>query len=178
MNDGAMIRLLLGAAIALNSQCATPARAYDDGAVPLRPANARPVNAQPVNAIMHNNNPPPARGDDSAPGGSLRVTGDPAKMKLEVRQTSLTSVLAALSAAYPVSYSSAVPLDELRDGAYAGSLQELITRLLDGYDYVIRENNAALDVIILGKSGTLAVRAPTAAPIHRIPVTTRISRMR
>jgi hypothetical protein len=169
MNDGVMIRLLIGAAIALGSQCATPARAYDDGALPLQP-----VNAIVHNNNVHNNNPPPARGD----GGSLRVTGDPTKMRLEVRQSSLTSVLAALSAAYPVSYSSAVPLDELRDGTYAGSLHELIPRLLDGYDYVIKENNAALEVFVLGKSGTLAVRAPTAAPIHRIPVTTRISRMR
>jgi hypothetical protein len=176
MIDAAMIRLLLGATIALGSQYARPARAYDDGALPLRPASA----------IVHNNNPPPARGDDGAPGGSLggslgaslRVTGDPAEMKLEVRQTSLTSVLAALSAAYPVSFSSAVPLDELRDGAYAGPLHQLITRLLDGYDYVIKENNETLDIVILGKSGTLAVRAATVAPIHRIPVTTRISRMR
>jgi hypothetical protein len=168
MKDGVMIRLLIGAAIALGSQCATPARAYDDGALSLRP----------VNAVVHNNNPPAARGDGGAPRGSLRVTGDPAKMKLEVRQTSLTSVLSALSAAYPITFKSAVPLDELRDGAYTGPLHELITRLLDGYDYVIKENNATLDVLILGKSGTLAIRAPTAAPIHRIPVTTRISRMR
>jgi hypothetical protein len=176
MIDGAMIRLLLGAAIALGSLGAIPARAYDDGALPLRP-----VNAIVHNNNVHNNNPPPARGDGAAGdslGGLLRVTGDPAKMKLEVRQTSLTSVLAALSAAYPVSFSSAVPLDELRDGAYAGPLHQLITRLLDGYDYVIKENNATLDIVILGKSGTLAVRAATVAPIHRIPVTTRISRMR
>ncbi len=158
MNDGAMIRLLIGAAIALGSLCATPAHAYDDGALPLRPA--------------------PARGDGGTRSGSLRVTGDPAEMRLEVRQTTLANVLAALAAAYSVSYRSAVPLDELRDGAYAGPLRQLIRRLLDGYDYVIEENNATLDVLILGKSGTLAVRATTAAPIHRIPVTTRISRMR
>lgn len=168
MKDGPAFALLIGAAIALGSQCATPARAYEGGALPLRP----------VSAIVSNTNPPPARGDGGVPGGSLRVTGDPAKMRLEVRQTSLTGVLAALAAAYPVSYSSAVPLDDLRDGTYAGSLRELIPRLLDGYDYVIKENNATLEVVILGKSGTLAVRAPTAAPIHRIPVTTRISRMR
>jgi hypothetical protein len=169
MNEEVMIRLLIGAAIALGSQCATPARAHTQSALPLRP----------VNAVVRNTNPPPGQGEGGASIGSLRLTGDPAAMRLEVRHTSLMSVLAALAAAYPVSYKSAVPLDELRGGAYAGSLRELITQLLDGYDYVIEENNATLNVLILGKSGARAVQAPTAVgPIHRIPVTTRMSRMR
>jgi hypothetical protein len=56
----------------------------------------------------------------------------------------------------------------------------VIARLLDGYNYVIEENHALLDVLVVGKTEGTASPAPT-MPVfrqHRIPVAYRISRVR
>lgn len=164
-HDWAMIRLLACSAIAVGSQSAMSVRA--ESVTALDPWG--------LNTIAPNSRAP-RPGEAGALGSSVQVTGDSGAMRLEVRQSSLVSVLAALAAAYPVSYRSEIELNELCDCAYAGSLHAVITGLLGGYDYVIKENRDKLEILILGKSGKQALRAPTAEPIHRIPVTTRISR--
>jgi hypothetical protein len=93
----------------------------------------------------------------------------------------VATALAALATTYHISYRSAVVLDELRDGTYTGSLRYVIGRLLDGYNYfIVENNNAALDVFVIGKSDGRATPSPTVAVVrqHRIPVTYRISRVR
>lgn len=157
-----MIHQLLCAVVALGSVCATPVRAEEHAALQPRPVSVL------------------ANSDSGAVGSLLQLNGDPTAIRLEVRQASVTSVLAALAAAYPISYRSKVTLDELRDGTYAGPLRRVIAHLLEGYDYVIEENDATLDILVLGKSGEKAVAGPTVPPIrqHRIPVTARISGIR
>jgi hypothetical protein len=115
-----------------------------------------------------------------AVGGSLHLRGGPAAVQLDVRRTTITDVLSALAATYKISYSSSIALDAVLDGTYGGSLGQVISRVLDGYNYVIRQDNSDLDVFIFEKSGEQAVPAPTLAPLppHRVPVTARISRKR
>jgi hypothetical protein len=171
MRNGSLIHHLLCAAIALGSQRPTLVRAEDGTALP-----PPPVQAQPVNAHVNNASAPHPAGAGSL-GASLQLKGDRAAVRLEVRRTSVASALAALGATYHMSIRSAVMLDALRDGTYAGSLRDVIARLLDGYNYVIEEKHATLDVFVVGKSDGKAVPAPTMAVIrqHRIPVTYRIS---
>jgi hypothetical protein len=85
--------------------------------------------------------------------GSLCVQGGATGVRLEVRHTTITAALAALSTVYKISYRSSVTLDEARDGIYAASLEHVVSRLLDGYDYVIKHANAGLDIIVLAKKG-------------------------
>ncbi len=179
MRNGALIRRLSCAAIILGWQWATLVRAEDGAALQPPPVHAQPVNAQTVHAHADNDSAPRPAGADAL-GASLQLQGDPAAVRLETRRTSLASVLAALGAAYHMSIRSAVMLDELRDGTYTGSLRYVIARLLDGYNYVIEENHATLDVFVVGKSDGKAIPAPTMAVIrqHRIPVTYRISGVR
>lgn len=173
MRNGTLIDRLLYAAIVLGAQQATLLRADDGAALPPAPVHAA------VNGHA-NHDPAPASSGIGALGGSLKLTGKPAALKLETRQASVARALAALATTYHISYRSAVVLDELRDGTYTGSLRHVIARLLDGYDYVIQENNATLDVFVVDKSGGHATPAAT-MPVfrqHRIPVTYRISRVR
>jgi hypothetical protein len=111
---------------------------------------------------------------------SLHVQGKRAAVQIDVRRTRIMEVLAALSAAYGISYRSSIALDKPVDGRYAGSLGQVITRVLEGYDFVISRRGTRLDVRVFGRSGDKPVASPMVAVIrqHRIPVTMRISRNR
>jgi hypothetical protein len=96
-------------------------------------------------------------------GVSVRVQGDMAAVRLDARRTTIAGVLSALDAAFDMSYRSSIVLDEEITGTYAGSLRRVISRVLDGYNYVIKQGDAKLDVIILGRRGERAV--PVATPL-------------
>ncbi len=85
------------------------------------------------------------------------------QFELDARRTTIADVLAALNAAFAMSYRSSIALDEEINGTYAGSLRRVISRVLDGYNYVIKQDDAKLDVIILGRRGERAV--PVAMPV-------------
>ncbi len=98
------------------------------------------------------------------PGGAaVRVRGNTAAVRLDARRATTADVLAALNATFDMSYRSAIVLDEEISGTYAGSLRRVIARVLDGYNYVIKQDDAKLDVVILGKRGERAV--PVAMPV-------------
>jgi hypothetical protein len=96
-------------------------------------------------------------------GGAIRVRGDMAAVRLDARRTTIADVLAALNAAFAISYRSSIVLDEEINGTYAGSLRRVISRVLDGYNYVIKQDDAKLDVVILDRRGERAV--PVAIPL-------------
>jgi hypothetical protein len=100
-------------------------------------------------------------------GASVRVRGDAAAVRLDVSRTTIADVLSALNATFDMSYRSAIALDEEINGTYAGSLRRVISRVLDGYNFVIKPDDAKLDVIILGRRGERAVPAAMPAdPFH------------
>lgn len=90
-------------------------------------------------------------------------------VRLQVRRTTIAAALSALSAVYKISYRASVTLEETRDGIYAGSLDYVISRVLDGYDYVIKHEGRDLDVLVLGQKGGQAVAAPAVAEAGRAP---------
>jgi hypothetical protein len=105
------------------------------------------------------------RDDNNAvPGDFLCVRGEPAAVKLELHETTVSAALAKLLAAYNVSYHSSIALNDIRDGTYKGPLRQVILRLLDGYDFIIARDGANLHVVILAKKGEHAIAAP--APIQ------------
>jgi hypothetical protein len=146
-----MSRRLAGSAVA----AALVLSAVSAFAREVPPCRPRPVNVEHANYAPQSE---PAVGFICVQGGRTRI-------HLELRQTTIAAVLSALRAAYNISYSSTIALDETRDGTYAGSLGRVISRLLDGYNYVIKRQNSALELDILGKNGAQAVPGPvTTAP--------------
>jgi hypothetical protein len=89
----------------------------------------------------------------------LHIAGDAAALEVEVRQARIADVLSAL-AGFNIRYRSAIALDDILDGAYAGSLGRVLSRVLDGYDYAIKQDNAKFEVIVVGKRGEQADSAP------------------
>jgi hypothetical protein len=96
----------------------------------------------------------------------VRIQGDAAAVRLDVRQTRIADVLSALSK-FDIVFQSRIRLDEIRNGTYAGSLDYVISRLLDGYDYVIKQDKAKFEVSIYDKHGGQAVPAPVSIPNRR-----------
>jgi hypothetical protein len=103
---------------------------------------------------VHAQNPAsPCLAQFEATGSTVCVQGGPAAVQLELHRTTIAAALSALFAAYRVSYRSSVQLDEQRDGTYKGPLRHVISRLLDGYNYAIRQENANIEVMVISKKG-------------------------
>jgi hypothetical protein len=105
-----------------------------------------------------------------ASGASLlHVQGSSAAVHLEVRQTTIAQVLAALMTVYDMSYSASIPLERLLDGTYTGSLRRVVSHVLQGYNFAIEQDNTKLVVIIFDKGGGQAIAAPRQHPVseHR-----------
>jgi hypothetical protein len=146
------------------------------GAVSAPAQDVPPCRSRSLN-VEHVSNPSEA----TAVAGSLCVQGNPARIHLEVHQTTIAAALAALATVYDVSFSSSLALDDIRDGLYAGSLRQVIARLLSSYNYVIKSDRAGLDVDIYGKIGERAIPAPIASEVPEEPErrpAARVSRTR
>src|SRR5689334_1715809 len=78
-----------------------------------------------------------------------RLTGTQTALTIEARDSSLREVLAALGEKFGLRLHNIAALDRRVDGTYAGSLQELLTRLLHGCDYVMRLDGVPIEVIVL-----------------------------
>jgi hypothetical protein len=87
----------------------------------------------------------------------VRVAGTPAAVRVVAERDQVTDVLAAMATAFNLRYRASIPLERAISGTYAGSLKDVLARVLDGYSYVIRHAGEATDIIIFGRSGTEAV---------------------
>jgi hypothetical protein len=96
----------------------------------------------------------------------VQVEGIPAAVRITTSQAAISDVLSAFAAAFNVKYRTAVPLNTAAHAVYTGSFAQVIARLLDGYSYVVKEEQETIEVIIFGRRGEVAVppAAPTAPP--------------
>ena len=90
----------------------------------------------------------------------VRVEGDSTAVRVTTSQETISEVLSALAAALHFRYRTAVRLDASANAVYSGSLREVVARLLDGYNYVIRGNHGAIEIIVTGRRGEVAPRPP------------------
>jgi hypothetical protein len=101
-------------------------------------------------------------------GGALRIEGDAAALHVEVRHATIAEVLSAL-AGFNIRYRSSIALDKAVEGTYAGSLGQVVSRVLHGYNYATKQNGSNVEVIIFGRPGESAVPAPIIIPVRRRP---------
>jgi hypothetical protein len=92
----------------------------------------------------------------------VHVEGDPTAVRVTTSQDAISDVLSALAAALNVKYRSAVRLDASANEIYSGSLREVVARLLDGYNYVIKKNQDTIEIVVLGRRGEKAIAVPHA----------------
>jgi len=88
-------------------------------------------------------------------------------LRITASGDALSDVLTTLGARWPVRYRSSVPLNVEIAGAYSGSLSQVVARLLDGYNYVIRRDGGLTEIIVFGARGE-AVVAPRVNPVRGV----------
>jgi len=100
-------------------------------------------------------------------GAEVHVEGSPAVVRVSTSRDRVSDVLSALAATFNVQYRTTIPLDGAADATYSGSLRQVISRLLDGYNYMIKtDDSKTTEVVVFGKRGEV-VTPPKAAPADK-----------
>jgi hypothetical protein len=98
----------------------------------------------------------------------VHVEGSLAAVRVTTSRDTISNVLSALAATFDVQYRATIPLDTAADANYSGSFRQVISRLLDGYNYVIKaDDSKTTEIVVFGQRGETASphKAPTDKPV-------------
>ena len=98
----------------------------------------------------------------TAAAAEVRVEGSRAAVRVTTSQDAIADVLSALAVNFNVQYRTAIVLDAAANPSYSGSVGQVIARLLDGYNYIIKRDQESTEVVVFGKRGEMAI--PPKAP--------------
>src|ERR1700722_3271980 len=100
----------------------------------------------------------------------VHVEGGPDAVRITTGRDAIADVLAAVATNFNVRYRTAIPLDAQANAAYSGSFAQVISRLLDGYNYVIKGEQGTIEIGVFGARGEVAIPppAPKAPPAKGI----------
>ena len=85
----------------------------------------------------------------------VRVTGTAEKLRLEASNATVDNALATLRSAVDFKCLCSSPLDRRVTGVYQGNIRRVLSRLLEGYDYVIKTSpSGAVEMIVLRTNGS------------------------
>lgn len=93
----------------------------------------------------------------------VKVVGPAEALRVTAREHKLSDVLSSVASHLGGKYRTAIELEALTSGTYSGSLGQVMSRLLDRYNYVIKQNGEQREIIVLGKRGGATMPAPAAA---------------
>jgi hypothetical protein len=89
----------------------------------------------------------------------VRVTGDVGSLRIDASQAQVAEVLSELGKGLNVRYKTSIALDRVIDGNYSGTLEQIVSRLLDGYNYWMRKRDGTIEITVVGIRGERAVAA-------------------
>jgi len=90
----------------------------------------------------------------------VHVEGSPAAVRITTSQDAIADVLSAVAATFNVGYRSAIPLEAPANAAYSGSFGQVVSRLLNGYNYVIKTDQGSTEIVVFGRRGEVAIPPP------------------
>ena len=91
-------------------------------------------------------------------------------MQVRVENDTVGHVLEALGRNGNLHNRSATPLNKVIDGSFSGSLGQVLFRILDGYDFVIRHDPESVEVFVFGESGAAPIALPVPPPSECRPL--------
>jgi hypothetical protein len=92
-----------------------------------------------------------------------QVRGTPQAVVVEAQNATVQEILIALSDAFEVQFRSAANLDKRLTGTYEGTLQQAVSRVLKGYDFVVKSGRSGLEITLLGAGKPVAVELTSTA---------------
>jgi len=109
-------------------------------------------------------------GAPSVGHAEVKVAGSTAAARIVVNHEPIAKVLDAVAGALKLHYRASFVLDEAVSGTYSGTLSEVMSSLLGGYNYIIRHDDEAVEIVVLGRRGERPVAGPSrpAAPAKSI----------
>jgi hypothetical protein len=87
----------------------------------------------------------------------IQVRGTPQAVVVEAQNATVEEILVSLTDAFKVEFRSAANLDKRLTGTYQGTLQEAVSHILKGYDFVTKSGQAGLEITLLGAGKPVAV---------------------
>src|SRR5206468_4911807 len=86
----------------------------------------------------------------------VHVQGASDALVLDARDASVEDVLEALGTSFGLQYRGADALQRRISGTYRGSLQHVVRRVLDGYNFILKTDDEDVEVVVIGgdASGT------------------------
>ena len=93
----------------------------------------------------------------------VAIEGGRDEMQVRVENDTVGHVLEALGRNGNLHNRSATPLNKVIDGSFSGSLGQVLFRILDGYDFIIRHDPESVEVFVFGESGAAPIAPPSAA---------------
>jgi hypothetical protein len=100
----------------------------------------------------------------ATPGrAEVRIEGTPAEIRVTTSNDAISDVLSAFTAKFKVKYDTAIALDSAAAATYSGSIRQVISHLLQDYNYVLKIDQQTIDILILGRRGESAIPPPVPA---------------
>jgi hypothetical protein len=90
----------------------------------------------------------------------IQIRGNPEALTVEAHDTSVEEVLAALSRTFGIDYDSSIDLSKRLYGTYVGPLSRVVTRILEGYSFVLKTDNGSLVITVVGGPNVPASASP------------------
>lgn len=94
----------------------------------------------------------------------MQVRGTPQAVRIEARDTPVEEVLAALGRAFGMHYQLLANVDKRVSGTYVGPLPRVLTRILDGYNFILKTDNGSIAVTVVGTPNAAAAAPASSAP--------------
>jgi hypothetical protein len=111
-----------------------------------------------------------------APSGAsaaARITGTADSVVVRAQDAPLADILSGLGHNFNLRYRSSVALNAPISGTYQGTLRQVVTRLLDGYSFIVKSGPGGIELTVLGgKNAPIAMTGPAIiirGPIHMPP---------
>jgi hypothetical protein len=93
----------------------------------------------------------------------VQVRGNPSAVNVVAQNASIEEILISLSSAFDVKLRSSANLEKQLTGTYRGSLQQVLTRVLDGYDFILKSEKGGAVITVLGSGKAVDVLSASPA---------------
>ena len=112
---------------------------------------------------------------------AVAVQGTSASVHVVAHNAKVSEILRALTEALEsFRGKETTNLDEVISGNYNGPVEDVLGRILRGYDYIITTRGTAIDILVVGKSAGAPAIVPasgTVAPVANAPASAAVARV-